>query len=82
MCKKLCTYLIKIDGVILAILGVSKMALGVPESKFQDQYNTIQTSPRNPQKATSGTRIGPGKVIFGHFAFFENFSVIFQSSVE
>ena len=31
---------------------------------------TPQTSPKNPQKATLGTQIGPQKVIFCHFAFF------------
>ena len=31
---------------------------------------TPQSSPQNPQKDTSGTQIGPRKVIFGHFAFF------------
>ena len=54
------------------------MTLRVLESKFRDHFS-IQTSPQNPQKATSGTQIGPQKVIFGHFAFFEHFSVIFQS---
>ena len=28
---------------------------------------SIQTSPQNSQKATSGTKIEPRKVIFGHF---------------
>ena len=42
------------------------MALWMPESKFRDHFS-IQTSPQNPQKATSGTKIGPQKVIFGHF---------------
>ena len=34
------------------------MALRVQESKFPD-YFSIQTSPQNPQKATSRTKIGP-----------------------
>ena len=51
---------------VLAILRVSKMALWMPESKFRDHFS-IQTSPQNPQKATSGTKIGPRKVIFGNF---------------
>ena len=55
------------------------MALRVPESKFRDHFS-IQTSPQNPQKATSGTRIGPRKVIFGHFAFFWYFGAIFQAT--
>ena len=42
---------------ILAIFGVPKMALGAPESKFYDHFS-IQTG---PQKATSGTKIGPLK---------------------
>ena len=54
---------------VFAILGVSKMALRVPESKFRDHFS-IQTSPQNPQKATSGTKIDPQKGIFVHFAFF------------
>ena len=57
---------------VFAILRVPKMALCVPESKFQDHFS-IQTSPQNPQKDTSGTKIGPRKVIFGHlinFAYF------------
>ena len=37
----------------------------------------IQSSPQNPQKDTSGTQIGPRKVIFGHFAFFWYFYLIF-----
>ena len=41
---------------------------------------SIQTSPQNPQKATSGTKIGPQKVIFGHFAFFWYFGAIFQAT--
>ena len=32
--------------------------------------HSIQTSPRHPQKATSGTKIRSRKVIFGNFAFF------------
>ena len=55
------------------------MALRVPESKFRDHFS-IQTSPQNPQKATSGTHIGPQKVIFGHFAFFWYFGTIFQAT--
>ena len=51
---------------VFAILGVPKIALWVPESKFRDHFS-IQTSPQNPQKATSGTKNGPQKVIFGHF---------------
>ena len=45
------------------------MALWMPESKFRDHFS-IQTSPQNPQKATSGTKIGPRKVIFGNFFSF------------
>ena len=67
------------NGVILAILGVPKMALRVPESKFRDHFS-IQTSPQNLQKDTSGTQIGPRKVIFGHFAFFWYFGAIFQAT--
>ena len=52
-----------------AILGVPKMALRVPESKFRDHF-IYQIPPQNPQKDTLGTRIGPRKVIFGHFMFF------------
>ena len=52
------------------------MALRVSESKFWDHFS-IQTSPQNPQKDTLGTQIGPRKVIFGHFAFFEYFYLIF-----
>ena len=37
-----------------------KMALRVPKSKFWDHFS-IQISPQNPQKATSGTKIGPQK---------------------
>ena len=33
-----------------------------------------------PQKASSGTQIGPRKVIFGHFAFFLFFFAIFQAT--
>ena len=55
------------------------MALRVPESKFRDHFS-IQTSPQNPQKATSGTQIGPQKVIFGHFAFLGYFGAIFQAT--
>ena len=61
---------------ILVILGVPKMVLRVPESKFRNHFS-IQTSPQNPQKDTSGTQIGPRKVIFGHFAFFWYFYLIF-----
>jgi len=61
---------------VFAILRVSKMALWMPESKFRDHFS-IQTSPQNPQKATSGTKIGPRKVIFGHFLNFVYFCVIF-----
>ena len=61
---------------VLDILGVPKMALRVPESKFRNHFS-IQTRPQNPQKDTSGTRIGPRKVIFGHFAFFWYFYLIF-----
>ena len=64
------------NGVNLAILGVLEMALRVSESKFWDHFS-IQTSPQNPQKDTLGTQIGPQKVIFGHFAFFEYFYLIF-----
>ena len=52
------------------------MALWVSESKFWDHFS-IQTSPQNPQKYTLGTQIGPQKVIFGDFAFFEYFYLIF-----
>ena len=52
------------------------MALRVSESKFWDHFS-IQTSPQNPQNDTLGTQIGPRKVIFGHFAFFEYFYRIF-----
>ena len=51
------------------ILGVPKMALRVPESKFWDHFIYL-IPPQNPQKDPLGTRIGPWKVIFGHFAFF------------
>ena len=51
---------LKKSGVIL---GVPKMVLGVPESKFRDYFST-QTSPQNLQKATSGTIIGPQKSDF------------------
>ena len=53
-----------------------KMALWVSKSKFWDHFS-IQTNPQNPQKDTSGTQIGPRKVIFGHFAFFWYFYLIF-----
>ena len=52
------------------------MALRVPKSKFRDHFS-IQTSPQNPQKATSGTKIGPQKVIFCHFFNFAYFYLIF-----
>ena len=52
------------------------MALRVPETNFWDHFS-IQTSPQNPQKHTLGTKIGPRKVIFGHFAFFWYFYLIF-----
>ena len=50
--------------------GVPKMALWVPKSKFPK-------APKTPQKATSGTKIGPQKVIFGHFFNFAYFYVVF-----
>ena len=54
---------------ILAILGVPKMALRVPESKFQDNF-LIQTSPQNPPKTTTGTSshilFYPLKIYFRH----------------
>ena len=40
---------------------------GTSESKFRDHFS-IQTSPQNPQKDTSGTLIG---LIFVHSAFFD-----------
>ena len=52
------------------------MALRVPETNFWDHF-LIQTSPQNPHLDTSGTRIGPWKVIFGHFAFVWYFYLIF-----
>ena len=52
------------------------MALWMPESKFRDHFS-IQTSPQNPQKDTSGTKIGPQKVIFGHLINFAYFYVVF-----
>ena len=61
---------------VFAILRVSKMALWMPESKFRDHFS-IQTSPQNPQKATSGTKIGPRKVIFGNFFNSAYFYVVF-----
>ena len=60
----------------LAILGVPEMAFPVPESKFYDHFS-IQTSPQNPQKDTLGTKIGPRKVIFGHFINFAYFYAVF-----
>ena len=61
---------------VLAILGVPKMALRVLEWKFWDHFS-IQTSPQNPQKATSGAKIRPQKVIFCHFINFAFFNVVF-----
>ena len=53
--------------------GYQKWRFGCPNQNSE----TIQTSPQNPQKDTLGTQIGPQKVIFGHFAFFEYFYLIF-----
>ncbi len=61
---------------VFAILGVPKMALRVPESKFRDHFS-IRTSLQNPQKATSGIKIGPRKVIFGNFFNSAYFYVVF-----
>lgn len=49
--------------------GVSKMAHRVPESKFRHHFS-IQSSPQNPQKAASGTQVGPRKVTFWPFCTF------------
>ena len=54
---------------VWAILGVPKMALRVPESKFWDHFIYL-IPPQNPQKDTLGSGIGPWKVIFGHFTFY------------
>ena len=68
-------------GVVLANLGVPKMALRVPKSKFKDHLPP-QTSPQNPQKDTSGTQIGPRKVIFSHFIDFGHFPIEIPIVVE
>ena len=49
---------------------------GISGARIKDHFS-IQTSPHDPQKATSGTKIGPRKVIFGHFINFAYFWVIF-----
>ena len=45
----------------------------------QNSRTTFQykLAPKNPQKATSGTKIGPQKVIFDHFINFAYFHVVF-----
>ena len=52
------------------------MALWMPESKFRDHFS-IQNSSQNPQKATSGIKIGPRKMIFGNFFNSAYFYVVF-----
>ena len=53
-------FLVPPKWLFWAILGVPKMAFWVPKSKFRDHFS-VKNSPQNPQKATSGTKIGPRK---------------------
>ena len=43
-----------------------------------DAFQTSKYPPQNPQKDTLGSRIGPRKVICGHFAFFWYFGLVFR----
>ena len=56
---------------------VPKNGTSVGQINIRRPLFTIQPSPQNPQKDTLGTRIGPWKVIFGHFVFFWYFYLIF-----
>ena len=59
--------------VFLAIFGVPKMALGVPESKFYDHFS-IQIPPLKPPFRHFGNHFGHRKSDFWPFYCFWSFS--------
>ena len=56
--------------------GYQKWHFGCPNQNSETTF-IDQNHPQNPQKDTLGTQIDPRKVIFGHFAFFWYFYLIF-----
>ena len=65
----------------MELLGQLKMALRVPESKFQDCFYTPKPPQKN-QQDTLGNPIGPRKVILDHFIDFGHFPIDIPIEVE
>ena len=56
--------------------GCQKWRFGCPNQNSETTFQ-YKLAPKTSKKDTLGTQIGPRKVIFGHFAFFEYFYLIF-----